>query len=309
MNKNHNEPSECGAGVSVIIPTYNRRELLKRTLDSLCEQTLGPQSYEIIIVDDGSNDGTAKMVSHYQGTATIQYIFQPDEGFQVAKARNKGLSKARFDTILFLDCGMIAHPTLLSIHLQCHGETANLVLIGMSYGIEAVALSECDLIKHTMAENEIATAFELFSKNHQLMDCRGRFFAKFNFDLEMLNAPWVIFWTSCISVSRSDVARVGGFDERFCAWGGEDVDLGYRLFHAGCKFVLHQSLLTVHYPHEKDIENKEEQAKGNVAYLMRKYSDQWINMLVNKSWSEICEQSLKPVHAQPQASLFEEANE
>ncbi|MDK1290682.1 glycosyltransferase [Pseudoalteromonas umbrosa] len=302
MNKNHIDSIKTGTGISVIIPTYNRCELLKRTLDSLCEQTLGRQSYEVIIVDDGSSDGTAEMISHYQGAATIHYIFQPDEGFQVAKARNKGLSKACFDTVLFLDCGMIAHPELLSNHLQCHLETDRLVLIGMSYGIEAVELSECDLIKRTMAENKIETAFELFSKNHQLMDCRGRFFTDFDFDLGMLNAPWVVFWTSCISVSRYDVEQIGGFDERFCAWGGEDVDLGYRLFHSGCKFVLHQALLTVHYPHEKDIENKEEQAKGNVAYLMDKYSDQWINMLATKSWSEICECSLKPLHEQHQAS-------
>ncbi|KZN43498.1 hypothetical protein N474_07980 [Pseudoalteromonas luteoviolacea CPMOR-2] len=300
MNKNHICSIKSGTGVSVIIPTYNRCALLKRTLDSLCEQTLEHKNYEVIIVDDGSNDGTQEMVANYQSTVAIHYIFQPDDGFQVAKARNKGLSRAHFETILFLDCGMVAHPQLLSSHFQCHSKTDNLVLIGMSYGIEAVELSACDLIKNTMAENEIEVAFELFSKNHQLMDCRGRFFADLNFDLGLLNAPWVIFWTSCISVSRSDVMRAGEFDENFCAWGGEDVDLGYRLFHLGCKFVLHQSLLTVHYPHEKDIENKEQQAKGNVAYLMNKYSDQWINMLATKSWSEICAHSIKSCHSQDQ---------
>ncbi|MBQ4814209.1 hypothetical protein A7985_23930 [Pseudoalteromonas luteoviolacea] len=293
MNKNHIGTIKKGTGISVIIPTYNRRELLKRTLDSLCNQILDTKNYEVIIVDDGSSDGTGEMVAAYKGSANIHYLYQPDEGFQVAKARNKGLSRACFDVVLFLDCGMLAHPLLLSSHLDRHNKTNNLVLIGMSYGIEAVELSECDLIKSTVAENDISTVFELFSKNHQLMDCRGRFFAEFDYDLALFNAPWVVFWTSCISVSRCDVERVGGYDENFCAWGGEDVDLGYRLYHHGCKFVLDQSLLTIHYPHEKDIENKEQQAKGNVAYLMNKYSDQWIDMLATKSWSEICHHSLK----------------
>ncbi|KZN64663.1 glycosyltransferase [Pseudoalteromonas luteoviolacea] len=292
MNKNHIGTIKRGTGISVIIPTYNRRALLKRTLDSLSNQVLDTKNYEVIIVDDGSSDGTGEMVAEYKSAASIHYLFQPDEGFQVSKARNKGLPRANFDVVLFLDCGMVAHPMLLSSHLETHNKANNLVLIGMSYGIEAVELSECDLIKSTMAENDISKAFELFSKNHQLMDCRGRFFAEYDYDLALFNAPWVIFWTSCISVSRCEVARAGGFDENFCAWGGEDVDLGYRLFHQGCKFVLDQSLLTIHYPHEKDIENKEEQAKGNVAYLMNKYSDPWIDMLATKSWSEICYHSL-----------------
>ena len=83
--------------VSVIIPTYNRKHTLKRAIQSVYIQSLPP--FEIIVVDDGSNDGTKEWVK--QKYPNIKYIYQKNSG--VSSARNKGIKIARGDWIALLD--------------------------------------------------------------------------------------------------------------------------------------------------------------------------------------------------------------
>ena len=83
--------------VSVIIPTYNRKHTLKRAIQSVYIQSLPP--FEIIVVDDGSNDGTKDWVK--QEYPDIKYIYQKNGG--VSSARNKGIKIARGDWIALLD--------------------------------------------------------------------------------------------------------------------------------------------------------------------------------------------------------------
>ena len=83
--------------VSVIIPTYNRKHALKRAIKSVYMQSLPP--FEIIVVDDGSNDGTKEWVR--QKYPNVKYIYQENSG--VSSARNKGIKIARGDWIALLD--------------------------------------------------------------------------------------------------------------------------------------------------------------------------------------------------------------
>jgi len=83
---------------SVIIPTYNRREFLKKAVDSVLSQTF--KNFELIIVDDGSTDDTQSLLDWYQ-ESRIKYIYQKNHG--VAHARNRGLEKTRGEWVAFLD--------------------------------------------------------------------------------------------------------------------------------------------------------------------------------------------------------------
>ena len=83
--------------ISVVIPTYNRIELLKRSIDSVINQTIKPS--EIIIVDDGSNDGTEAMVKKQYDSLKI--IKQKNKG--VSAARNSGIKASSGEWICFLD--------------------------------------------------------------------------------------------------------------------------------------------------------------------------------------------------------------
>ena len=83
--------------VSVIIPTYNRKNLLKRALHSVSNQTFIPR--EIIVVDDGSSDGTKDWV--LARFPDVRYIYQDNSG--VSSARNSGIKEAIGSWIAFLD--------------------------------------------------------------------------------------------------------------------------------------------------------------------------------------------------------------
>ena len=83
--------------ISVVIPTYNRKELLKRSIDSVINQTIKPS--EIIIVDDGSNDGTEAMVK--KNYDSLKLIKQKNKG--ASAARNSGIRASSGEWICFLD--------------------------------------------------------------------------------------------------------------------------------------------------------------------------------------------------------------
>lgn len=83
--------------ISVIIPTFNRKHTLQRAIDSVLAQTIKP--YEIIIVDDGSKDGTKEWL--LQNYPSVQYIHQPNNG--VSSARNKGIQISQGSWIALLD--------------------------------------------------------------------------------------------------------------------------------------------------------------------------------------------------------------
>ncbi len=83
--------------VSIIIPTFNRSKVLKRALESIYKQSYS--EYEIIVIDDGSTDKTAEMISEL--FADVNYIYQSNSG--VSAARNKGLEQAQGEWLAFLD--------------------------------------------------------------------------------------------------------------------------------------------------------------------------------------------------------------
>ena len=94
---------------SVVIPTYNRMESLKRAIDSVLSQT--DSDYEVLVMDDGSTDDTRRIVESY-GTALIRYDWQPNSGGP-ATPRNRGIDLARGEWIAFLDSDDVWYPQKL----------------------------------------------------------------------------------------------------------------------------------------------------------------------------------------------------
>ena len=94
--------------VSVIIPIYNTAAYLRRTLDSICSQTL--KELEIILIDDGSTDGSRGIIEEYaKRDARIRWYAQPNQGLSVA--RNRGLLHATGKYIYFMDSDDIRKPS------------------------------------------------------------------------------------------------------------------------------------------------------------------------------------------------------
>lgn len=96
--------------ISVVIPTYNRSECLKRALKSMCEQTVDPQTFEIIVVDNASTDHTASIVSSFieQGWTQLRYVYEHEQGLSVA--RNTGAKHAHGEYVAYMDDDAMADP-------------------------------------------------------------------------------------------------------------------------------------------------------------------------------------------------------
>src|ERR687897_810012 len=106
--------------VSVILPTFQRRELASRALASVLAQTY--DNFEVIVSDDGSTDGTAEAVASLRDPR-IRYAWQPNQG--VAAARNAGLRLARGATVAFLDSDdrwLPEHLEVVTAALDRHAE-------------------------------------------------------------------------------------------------------------------------------------------------------------------------------------------
>src|SRR5690242_9309524 len=88
---------------SVVVPTYDRMALLRRTLESLARQDLGVDAFEVLVVDDGSTDDTPAVAREYADRLRLRYFQRPDEGFRVAAARNVGITHATGDVCVFVD--------------------------------------------------------------------------------------------------------------------------------------------------------------------------------------------------------------
>lgn len=101
--------AEIAPLVSVIIPTYNRKESILPTLDSLARQTYPSDQFEIIVVDDGCTDGTSETVAAEY--PAVHLIGQTNQG--AAAARNTGATLARGDYLVFIDDDIVLHEQYL----------------------------------------------------------------------------------------------------------------------------------------------------------------------------------------------------
>jgi glycosyltransferase involved in cell wall biosynthesis len=110
--------------VTALIPTYNCGSLVVQAVESVLAQTTVPS--QIIVVDDGSTDGTCERLTSYRDR--IQYIHQSNRG--VSTARNRGIAEARHDVIAFLDADDVWHPRKVEAQLAALAQHPDIGLMG-----------------------------------------------------------------------------------------------------------------------------------------------------------------------------------
>src|SRR3712207_3238298 len=107
--------------ISVVIPTYNRSGMLRRTLSELTRQSIPPEEFEVVVADDGSTDDTRAVVDEFADVLRISYHYQEDLGFRAGAARNAGARMSTAPVLVFLDTGALAPARFLENHLRAHG--------------------------------------------------------------------------------------------------------------------------------------------------------------------------------------------
>ena len=205
--------------LSIVIPTYQRREYLRQVLLACSRQSMPSQQVEIIVAIDGSTDATQAMLTHLDTPYCLRWISLPRSG--VAAARNQGAAAAQGDIILFLDDDISPAPALFAEHLAAHGSENGVVGLGQVQQLPAQA--------HSSWERYLCQRYEEHYTKLARPDYRP------------------VFWdclSGNLSVERQLLAQSGGFDptlERH-----EDTALGYRLSCLGAQFVYLPQALAYH---------------------------------------------------------------
>lgn len=253
--------------ISVVVPTHNRAEDLRLTLESLCEQRLPVDQYEVVVADDGSSDRTRDVVESFASRLRLKYLFQEDLGARalpvrdngVTRMRNAGARLAAAPLLVFLDCATLAGPELLAAHLAAHTPLTvpGVAIAGYVYAYPPRRVDDPDykcppgLVEavRTRTPRQVA---ERYRDEPRFLDPRHGEFEKVGFDLRNRIFPEELFWSSNCSISAADFWAVGGFDEDFRGWGLDDVDLGYRLARNGTAIQLSRDAWAIETPHERD---------------------------------------------------------
>lgn len=204
--------------VSVVIPTFNAHERLSLLLESLENQSV--RNFEVIVVDDGSTDETRKIVRQTMRRFSVPlryYYLDNTDIFGAGIARNCGGKHARGDVLLFLDQDCVAEHDLVKKHIV-HHKTKDIVLgYYAGYGDEEKYYDFAKLKKCIRQRKTIPV----------MKDFRDRLFRSATRD-----DAWKCFVSAHFSIKRS-LFKIFNFDEKFIQWGGQDVDLGYRLIKKG----------------------------------------------------------------------------
>jgi GT2 family glycosyltransferase len=204
-------------GLSVVIPTYQRRESLGVVLAALAAQEKLDASFEVIVSVDGGTDGTAAMVAAAQAAGGMPYRLRLVAGGNAgpAAARNRGAAQAEAPLLLFLDDDIVASPGLLAAHVDGHAAGQ-----GRQVGLGQVRTQAAGSLSPW--ERYLTDRFE------EHYDKLG----------EPEYAP--TFW-DCLSgnfsLARALWQESGGFDASFGLTRHEDIEFGYRLQQQGVTFV------------------------------------------------------------------------
>ncbi len=209
------------SAVSIIIPTYNRVDRLKRVLSALERQKYPLPSVEVVIVSDGSTDGTHEYLRSLQTPLNMQLVVQTNQG--PAAARNRGIQAAQGEFALFIDDDVVPAEQLIAEHMCVHtAHDEEVIVLGPM-------LTPDDFTMAPWVRWEQA----MLMKQYRAME----------------NGDWAPtarqFYTGNTSLRRAHIQAAGGFDETLRR--AEDVELAYRLADRGLTFIFNSQAIGYHY--------------------------------------------------------------
>ena len=230
--------------VSVVIPTKNRSPLLAETIERIESQTVPREQYEVIVIDNDSNDATRSVLEQKAKTyPNLKIGWQKKPG--AAATRNAGLRLAAYAMVLFIDDDVRAEPGLIQAHLDCHQKNPNSSVIG--------AIS--------MPWGDTTDPFLRYLRDRRILNPYTPSKGAIDF---------TYYHTCNASTPTQMLQKVGGFNENFSIYGMEDIELGYRLEKAGSRMVFAPDAQAVHhrFPGFTDFIERSEQAGYSLGHLL-----------------------------------------
>jgi len=206
---------------SIVIPTYNRLGRLRHVIAAIEKQAYPSDAYEVIVVSDGSTDGTDAYLGSLRSTVPLRWFSQLNRG--PAAARNAGIEKAEGEFVVFIDDDVVPEPQLLSEHARSHREAGrDIVVFGPLLTPEGFEMAPW-----------VRWEQEMLMKGYRAL----------------LKGDWPAsarqFYTGNASLRRTHLLAAGGFDEGLRR--AEDVELAYRLADKGLDFVFNMDAAGMHF--------------------------------------------------------------
>lgn len=247
---------------SVVIPTYNRLPILEKCLLALEKQKLKADTaiagYEIVVVDDGSTDGTLDWLkAHQSQLPRVRYLEQDHAG--PAAARNLGVNNALGDYIIFIDSDLV----VTEVFLQSHCDTL----------IEGEAINNSDRIFTYGRVINTCNFDNPTSEPYKITDFSAAYFA-----------------TGNVAIAKKWLIEAGLFDNQFQLYGWEDLELGVRLKKLGLKLLKCPEAVGYHWHPAfslTDIPNliDKEVQRGRMGILFYKKHPSWdVKMMIQMTW-------------------------
>jgi glycosyltransferase involved in cell wall biosynthesis len=212
---------------SVIIPTYNRWKILKRTLQGYLEQNALELIKEIIIIDDGSREKEDRFLKNLISKAPFSIHILRQENQGPAAARNLGIRQASGDILFFTGDDIIPHQDLVKTHYASHHHfdlQRNLAVLGRTVWFPEKKVSP---FMHYIQEKGFQFGYALIKDENDV--------------------PFKFFYTSNISIQRSFLAEEKTFfDLEFPYAAFEDIELAYRLKRRGLRIIYNREAIGYH---------------------------------------------------------------
>ncbi len=209
--------------ISVVIPTFDRAEVLRRNLNLLATQTF--HDFEVVVVNDGSTDSTLRLLAEFQKKVDFPLHFFTQKNFGAAAARNLALSKISGELVLFLGDDMLPRNNLLGMHAKFHEKfpSENFACLGLVRWHPEIRITR---FMRWLEKSGVQFKFDDLAQNSETDFWR--------------------FYTSNLSLKKSFLNDVK-FDENFGGWGFEDIELGYRLTKKGMKLLFEPRAVVEHF--------------------------------------------------------------
>jgi len=242
--------------ISIVLPTYNRKGVLERAINSVIKQSY--HNWELIIIDDGSTDGTDKLMKRYEKQNNIKYIKQPNRGVSIS--RNKGISLSKGEYIAFID----SDDEWIEEKLETQ------VVFINRYNEIALTFSNASLIK---PDGTITKKPEIIKHDRDEI-----------YDLEnVFKDPY--FGIPTVMIKKKILDEVGSFDESLNT--AEDIDLFLRISLDNPVGYQHKKLVNV-YITEGSLSSTKGRTKGTIStfenniFVMKKFIEKNKNICIEK---------------------------
>lgn len=273
---------------SLILPTYNQSERLFIVLETLKKQNYSMDEFEVIVVDDGSNDSTYNMMQQYEAQYKLQYI-RNDQNKGRSYARNVGAKNANSSLLIFMDSDRFPGKNFILEHEAYHksknvviGMPIELFMKNIENSVDQI-INDYDLnfdkIVHRCRYFNFAQVIRKIYREDETTDCK---------------LAWMSLFSCNFSIDKEAFESIGGFDETFLEWGFENMEFGYRLVKGGYQFILSPYAYNIHLYHSSS--RKAADNNSSLNHFYSKYNDSSIMDMYeflkgNMSLQELCEKN------------------